>query len=48
MGASPAVTGNQGEASRAEGRREAGIGRGPLLLTREVVALQASTLAYEA
>ena len=48
VGASPAVTGRQGEASWVEGRRGAGIGRGPPLLTREVVAPQASTLACEA
>ena len=48
VGASPAVTGRQGEASWAEGRRGAGIGQGPPLLTQEVVAPQVSALAHEA
>lgn len=48
VGASPAVTGSQGEASWAEGRRGARIGRLPLLLTRKEVAPQASALAHEA
>lgn len=48
MGASPAVTSRQGEASWAEGRRGTGIGQGPPLLSQEVVAPQVSALAHEA